>query len=41
MTKEAGIDNGEKIVSSISDAGKTEQLHIRGWDYMFSYLIQK
>ena len=29
MTKEAGIYNGEKIVSSMSGAGKTEQLHIK------------
>ena len=27
MTKEARIYNGEKIVSSIIGAGKTEQLH--------------
>ena len=41
MTKEAGIYNGEKIVSSMSGAGKTEQLHIKEWDYIFSNLIQK
>ena len=29
MTKEVGIYNGEKIVSSMSGAGKTEQLHIK------------
>ena len=27
--KEAGIYNGEKTVSSISGAGKTEQLHVK------------
>ena len=30
MTKEARIYNGEKIVSSISGAGKIEQLHVKG-----------
>ena len=30
MTKEARIYNGEKIVSSISGAGKIEQLHAKG-----------
>ena len=29
MTKEAKIYNGEKIVSSISGAGKTGQLHVK------------
>ena len=29
MTKEARIDNEEKTVSSISGAGKTEQLHVK------------
>ena len=29
MTKEARIYNGEKIVSSISGAGKTGQLHVK------------
>ena len=28
-TKEARIDSGEKTVSSISDAGKTRQLHVK------------
>ena len=28
MTKEARIYNGEKIVSSMSGAGKTGQLHV-------------
>ena len=29
MTKEAGMYNGEKRVSSISGAGKTGQLHVK------------
>ena len=29
MTKEAGIYNGERAVSSISDVGKTGQLHVK------------
>ena len=29
MTKEAWIYNGEKTPSSISDAGKTGQLHVK------------
>ena len=29
MTKEARIYNGEMIVSSISDIGKTVQLHVK------------
>ena len=29
MTKEARTYNGEKIVSSISGAGKTGQLHVK------------
>ena len=29
MTKEARIYNGEKTVSSISGAGKTEHLHVK------------
>ena len=29
MTKEARVYSGEKIVSSISGAGKTGQLHIK------------
>ena len=29
MAKEVGIDNGEKIVSSLSGAGKTGQLHVK------------
>ena len=28
MTKEARIYNGEKVVSSVSAAGKTGQLHV-------------
>ena len=29
LTKEARIPNGKKIVSSISGAGKTGQLHVK------------
>jgi len=29
MTRKARIHNGEKIVSSISDAGKIGQLHVK------------
>ena len=29
LTKEARIYNGEKIASSISDAGKSAQLHVK------------
>ena len=29
LTKEAKIKNGEKTVSSTSDAGKTGQLHVK------------
>ena len=29
MTQEARIYNGENIISSISSAGKTEQLHVK------------
>ena len=29
MTKEARLYNGEKTVSSIKGAGKTEQLHVK------------
>ena len=29
MTKEARIYNGEKTVSSISDGGKTGELHVK------------
>ena len=29
MTKEAMICNGEKTISSVSGAGKTEQLHVK------------
>ena len=31
MTKEGRIYNREKTVSSISGAGKTGQLHAKGW----------
>ena len=30
--KEAEIDNGENIVSSISGAGKSRKLHIKQWN---------
>ena len=30
MTKEARIYNGEKMVSSINDVGKTRQQHVKG-----------
>ena len=40
--KEAEIDNGENIVSSISGAGKSRKLHIREWNYnISSHHIQK
>ena len=29
LTKEAKIKNGEKTVSSTSDAGKTGQIHVK------------
>ena len=29
LIKEARIYNGEKAASSLSDAGKTEQLHVK------------
>ena len=29
LTKETRVYNGEKMVSSISDAGKTGQLHVK------------
>ena len=29
LTKEVRINNGEKIASSISGAGKTRQLHVK------------
>ena len=32
LTKEAIIYDGERIISSISDAGKTEQLHAKKWN---------
>ena len=32
MTKESGIYNGEKTVSSTSGAGKTQQLHVKEWN---------
>ena len=33
MKKEAKIYNEEKIISSISGAGKTGQLHVKEWNY--------
>ena len=33
MTKEARIYNGAKAASSISGAGKTEQLHVKEGNY--------
>ena len=42
MTKEARIYNAEKIASSVSGTGETEQLHVKEGDYnIFSYHIQK
>ena len=32
LTKEARIYNGEMIISSISCAGRSGQLHVREWD---------
>ena len=32
FTREARIYNGAKIVSSVSAAGKTGQLHIKEWN---------
>ena len=34
LTKEEKIYNGEKRVSSTSDAGKTGQLHAKEWNWM-------
>ena len=33
LTKEAGIYNGEKTISSISGAGKTGQTHVKEWEH--------
>ena len=33
MVKDARIYNGEKIVTSISDAEKTGQLHVKEWNW--------
>ena len=41
MTKEARIYNGEKTVSSISDAVKTGQLHVKNEIRRFSNTIYK
>ena len=32
LRKEARMHNGEKIVSSISGAGETAQLHVKEWN---------
>jgi len=32
MTKEGRIYNGEKTVPSISDVGKTGELHVKEWN---------
>ena len=37
MTKEARIYNGEKTASSISDAGKTGQLHVKLEQFLTPY----
>ena len=41
MTKETRIYNGEKTVSTVSGAGKTEQLHLKEWNRTFSNAIYK
>ena len=41
MAKEARIYNGEKTVSSISGAGKTRQLHIKGLIFLFTVPLNK
>ena len=41
MTKEARTHSGGKIVSSINDAGKTGQLHVREDIRTFSNPIHK
>ena len=41
MTKEVRIYSGEKTVSSISDAGKTGQLHVKEWNRKCFYTIYK
>ena len=41
MTKEAKIYNGEKIVSSISGAGKTGHLHVNNEIRAFLHTIYK
>ena len=33
MTKEARIYNGDKADSSLSSAGKIEQLHVKEWNH--------
>ena len=32
LTKETRLYNGAKTASSINGAGKTEQLHVKGWN---------
>lgn len=41
MAKEAGINNGEKTVSSIIGARKSRQLHVKNENRTFSYTIHK
>ena len=37
LTKEARIYNGAKTASSINDAGKTGQLHVKEWNFLTPY----
>ena len=42
MIKETKVYNGGKTVSSISSAEKTQQLHVKEWNYnIFLHHIQK
>ena len=41
MTKEAKIYNGEKIVSSISCAGETEQLRVKELEHSLTPCYKK
>ena len=41
LTKKTRIYNGEKMVSSISGAGKTGQLHVKNEIRTLPYTIQK
>jgi len=36
VAKEARVINAEKIVSSVSDAGKTRQLHAKQLEYFLT-----